>query len=58
MIKIEYLKTVDFDWNNVKVLNCYKLDDIFEKIKENEVLQVEIADQIYYINSSYVMYFK
>lgn len=58
MIKIEYLKTVDFDWNNVKVLNCYKLDDIFEKIKENEVLHIEIADQIYYINSSYIMYFK
>ncbi|MGN1301529.1 MAG: hypothetical protein ACI4U9_03285 [Clostridia bacterium] len=58
MIKIEYLKTMDFDWNNVKVLNCYKLEDIFEKIKGNEVLQVEIAGQIYYINSSYVMYFK
>lgn len=58
MIKIEFLKTMDFDWYGVKVLNCNDLNELNHKIKENEVLEVEIANQIYYINSSYVMYYK
>ena len=58
MIEVEYLKTMDFDWNNVKVQNCSSLSELNNKIKENEVLEVEIANQMYYINSSYVMYYK
>ena len=58
MIEIEYIKTMDFDWYKVKVLNCNSLSELNNKIKENEVLEVEIANQIYYINSSYVMYYK
>jgi hypothetical protein len=58
MIEIEYLKTMDFDWCRVKVLNCSSLSELNNKIKENEVLEVEIANQVYYINSSYVMYYK
>ena len=58
MIKIEYIKTMDFDWYNVKVLNCDTLQELNHKIKENEVLEVEIANLMYYINSSYVMYYK
>ena len=58
MVKIEFLKTMDFDWYRVKVLNCKDLNELNNKIKENEVLEVEIANQIYYINSSYVMYYK
>ena len=58
MIEIEYMKTMDFDWYGAKVLNCINLDELNFKIKENEVLQIEIAGQKYYINSSYVMYYK
>ena len=58
MIRIEFLKTMDFDWYDVKVLNCSSLSELNNKIKENEVLEVEIATQKYYINSSYVMYYK
>ena len=58
MIRIEFLKTMDFDWYDVKVLNCSSLSKLNNKIKENEVLEVEIANQMYYINSSYVMYYK
>ena len=58
MIKIEFLKTMDFDWHGVKVHNCNDINELNHKIKENEVLEVEIANQMYYINSSYVMYFK
>lgn len=58
MIQIEFLKTMDFDWHRVKVLNCNTIAEINNKIKENEVLEVEIASQVYYINSSYIMYFK
>lgn len=57
MIQIEYLKTMDFDWHKVKVLNCDTIIELNNKIKENEVLEVEIANQIYYINSSYIMYY-
>lgn len=52
------MKTMDFDWHRVKVLNCNTIAEMNNKIKENEVLEVEIASQIYYINSSYIMYFK
>lgn len=58
MIQIKFLKTMDFDWYSVKVLNCINLDELNLKIKENEVLEVEIANQMYYINSSYVMYYQ
>lgn len=58
MIKIKYFKTMDFDWYDVKVLNCSSLDELNHKIKENEVLEVEIANQMYYINSSYIMYYQ
>lgn len=58
MIEIEYLKTMDFDWHHVKVYNCSSLNELNNKIKENEVLEIEIATQKYYINSSYVMYYK
>lgn len=58
MIRIECIKTMDFDWYDVKVLNCSSFTELNNKIKENEVLEVEIANQMYYINSSYVMYYK
>ena len=58
MIQIEFLKTMDFDWFNVKLLNCETIEQLNNKIKENEVLEVEIANQVYYINSSYIMYYK
>lgn len=58
MIQIEYMKTMDFDWYKVKVLNCNDLDSFNDKIKNNAVVEVEIANQIYYINSSYIMYYK
>lgn len=49
---------MEFDWYDVKVLNCSSLSELNNKIKENKVLEVEIANQMYYINSSYVMYYK
>lgn len=58
MLQIEFLKTMDFDWFKVKLLNCETIEQLNNKIKENEVLEVEIANQKYYINSSYVMYYK
>ena len=56
-MEIEFMKTMDFDWYGVKVLNCNNLNELNLKIRENEVLKVEIAGNVYYINSSYVMYY-
>lgn len=58
MVEIEFLKTMDFDWERIKILNCNSLSELNNKIKENDVLEVEIATLTYYINSSYVMYYK
>ena len=58
MIQIEFIKTMDFDWYKVKVLNCETIDEFNNKIKDNEIVKVEIANREYYINSSYIMYYQ
>lgn len=57
MVKAKYIKTMDFTFENVNILNCNNFQEVANKIKENEVLIIENDKQIEYINSAYVMFY-
>ena len=58
MLMINYIKTMDFTFNNVYILNCKNTEELMKKIKENEVIKIKNGDKIEYINSSYIMFFE
>lgn len=57
MLKLKYLKTMDFLFENVEILNCKNMKQFENKIKRNEVIKIKNEDTIEYINSSYIMFF-
>lgn len=58
MLIINYIKTIDFTFNNVYILDCKNTEELMKKIKENEVIKIKNGDKIEYINSSYIMFFE
>ena len=52
-----YIKTMDFMFENVDILNAHTPIELEDKIKENEVIKIDNDGHIEYINSSYIMYF-
>ena len=52
-----YIKTMDFMFENVDILNAHTPKELEDKIKENEVIKINNDGHIEYINSSYIMYF-
>ena len=57
MVKINYIHTIDFDFNNVEVTNCKTIADFENKIKNNEIILVKLEGVIFGINPSYIIYF-
>lgn len=57
MLKLKYLKAMDFLFENVEILNCKNIKQFKNKIKRNEVIKIKNEDMIEYINSSYIMFF-
>lgn len=57
MLKLKYLKTMEFLFEDVEVLNCKSMKQFENKIKRNEVIKIKNRDMIEYINSSYIMFF-
>lgn len=57
MLKLKYLKTMEFLFEDVEVLNCKNMKQFGNKIKRNEVIKIKNGDMIEYINSSYIMFF-
>ena len=57
-IKAKYIKTMEFAFNNVIILNCNTEDEVAERIKENEVIKINNAGTVEYINSSYIMFYE
>lgn len=58
MIKVKYLKTMDFMFENVIILNAGNEIELSKMIKENEVIRINNEGTIEYINSSYIMYYE
>lgn len=56
-MKVKYIKTMDFTFEDVEILNCKDVNELNNKIKENEVIEINNGGEIEYINSSYIMYF-
>lgn len=57
-IKAKYIKTMEFAFNDVIILNCNTEDEVAERIKENEVIKINNAGTVEYINSSYIMFYE
>ena len=56
-MKATYIKTMDFTFEDVEILNVLDNGQLMEKIKENEVIKIKNGKQIEYINSSYIMFY-
>lgn len=57
-MKAKYIKTMDFDFSNIDILNCNNPKELAEKIKENDVIKIYNSGVIEYINASYIMYYE
>lgn len=57
MLKLKYLKAMEFLFEDVEVLNCKNMKQFENKIKRNKVVKIKNGDMIEYINSSYIMFF-
>lgn len=57
-MKAKYIKTMDFIFKNVNILNAENEIDLENKIKENEVIKINNEGTIEYINSSYIMFYQ
>ena len=58
MIEAKYIKTMDFTFENVAIVNCKNEWELIEKIKESDVIKIKNEDNTEYINSSYIMYYE
>lgn len=56
-MKLNFIKTMDFTFEEIEVLNCKDIEELNKKIKNNEIIQIKNYGDIEYINSSYIMYF-
>ncbi len=56
-MKLKYIQTMDFTFKDIYVLNCNTIEELMNRIKENEVIKINNEGSTEYINSSYIMYF-
>lgn len=57
-MKAKYIKTIDFEFDNVEIINCNTEHELEEKIKECEVIKIDNEGTIEYINSVYIMFYE
>ena len=57
-MKLKYIKTMNFTFENVIVLNCKDIEELCHRIKEGEVIQINNFGTVEYINSAYIMFFE
>lgn len=55
-MKANYIKTMDFTFEDVEILNAHTWLELSDKIKENEIIRIRNGNQTEYINASYIMY--
>ena len=54
---LSYIKTMDFTFEEIEVINCKDIAELNNKIKENEVIEIINNGVKEYINSSYIMFY-
>lgn len=57
-MKAKYIKTMDFEFENVIILNAENEIELANKISENCVIKINNDGTIEYINSSYIMFYQ
>lgn len=57
-MKVNYIKIMDFTFEDVEILNADTEEKLLHKIKESEILKIRNGTEIEYINPDYIMYFK
>lgn len=57
-MKANYIKTMDFTFEDVEILNAETEEQLLYKMKENEVIKIKNGTEIEFINCNYIMYFK
>lgn len=57
-MKAKYIKTMDFMFENIIILNVSNEIDLANKIRDNEVIKINNEGIVEYINSSYIMYYR
>lgn len=57
-MKAKYIKTMDFEFENVIILNAENEIELANKISENCVIKINNEGTIEYINSSYIMFYE
>lgn len=57
-MKAKYIKTMDFEFEDVNILDVHDEMELANKIKENEVIKINNEGMIEYINSSYIMFYE
>lgn len=56
-MKLDFIKTIDFTYRNIEVINCRNINQFKRKVKNNEVISVLNQGYVEHINSSYIMFF-
>lgn len=57
-VRAKYIKTMDFMFEKINILNCNNANELAERIKENEIIKIDNYGIIEYINSSYIMFYE
>lgn len=54
---LNYIKTMDFTFEDVEVTNCDNMEQLYKKIRDNDVVQIDNDGYIEHINPAYIMFF-
>lgn len=57
-MKVNYIKTMDFTFEDVEVLNADSEESMKYLVENSKVVKIRNGTEIEYINSDYIMYFK
>lgn len=54
---LNYIKTMDFTFEDIEVTNCDNIEQLYKKIRDNDVVQIDNDGYIEHINPAYIMFF-
>lgn len=56
-MKAKFIALMDFRFADVELLNVENEDELINKIKESDVIQIKNGGEIYGVNSNYIMWY-
>lgn len=55
-MKVNFIKTMDFTFENVEVVGLFSKEALNNAIEENKVIEIINEGETEFINSNYIMY--